>query len=135
MTDLVIAEDDVKLVKSLEDVALPLKAAAVPDKGTMCTFVQGEGLQVAADDARAWGLLVTKDGASRVGTIVRKGLVYLGDALDAMDVNDPVYVSETNAGILADAGGVGIDPIGYVEAGYGVSGGVTGIQKLLRLDL
>lgn len=62
-------------------------------------------------------------------TILRRGIVDLGSALDAMNFGDVVYLNDTGGSIGTAAGTVS-KPIGTVVAGYGN----TTMDKFLRID-
>jgi hypothetical protein len=73
--------------------------------------------------------IVNANAANVTTTLVRKGVLDVGDALAGMDYGDPVYLSDT-AGKMADA-----DPGGSVVIGEVIPGwGDTTADKLLRVD-
>jgi hypothetical protein len=63
-------------------------------------------------------------------TAVRKGVVDLGDALDALAFNAVVYASDTD-GTLGDAAGTVSKVVGEVIPAFGA----TTADKLLRVNL
>lgn len=81
-------------------------------------------------EARAIGMLISKNGAGTAGTVLRKGLAYVGDAVDADDYDDPVYLSDTD-GVSADAAGT----VSTIVARIVPAWGSTTAAKLLRIDL
>lgn len=81
--------------------------------------------------ARAIGVAV--NGTAETGmrpTIVRKGIVDLGAALDGVAYGADIYIGDT-AGTLSDTAGTVSKVVGTVVPGYG---NVTP-DKLLRVDL
>lgn len=76
------------------------------------------------------GIALTTCGVREACTFLRKGLVDLGDVMDAMAVLDLVYISDT-AGRLADAQVNGVAAIGTVYPVWGA----TAVDKVLRIDL
>ncbi len=88
-------------------------------------------LATTAANARANGIAI--NGTAETGmqpTIVRKGIIDLGDALDALAYGADVFLSDT-AGTLSDTAGTSSKVIGTVVPGYA---SVTP-DKLLRVDL
>lgn len=63
-------------------------------------------------------------------TVVMRGILDVGDALDGMDYGDPVYLA-ADPGELADDGGANNVLVGEVVPGWGA----TTADKLLRLEL
>ena len=83
-----------------------------------------------AAEARVAGILLNTVAANRTGTVLRTGIVDMGDILGDLDYDADVYLSATD-GLLADAG-VGTSKIvGTVFPGFGN----TTPDKLLRVDL
>ena len=77
------------------------------------------------------GVAVNSDSAGyRAVTIIRQGIVWLGDALDSLDYGDPVYLSDTD-GTLADAAGTTSVEIGVVTALHDMGS----VSKALRVQL
>lgn len=77
-----------------------------------------------------FGGIVTGDDGANTLTLVRKGLVDVGDALAAMSFGDVVYLSDTD-GILDTASGTVTVQIGHVVPGWGA----TTPDKLLAVDV
>jgi hypothetical protein len=72
-----------------------------------------------ASPLRAWsGVSVRSvNGANLAMTVISQGIVDLGDALDSMDFNDPIYLDEVGA--LADAPTASPIIVGRVIPGWG----------------
>ena len=66
-------------------------------------------------------------------TVVRKGIVNVGDALDALAFGASVFLSDTD-GLLADTAGTVSTKVGEVVAGFNADAGLSP-DKLLRIDL
>ena len=132
MTDLVIDFTEVKAVEVIEQFTGPTDEAIVP--GDYCRFdtttgkiTKGKGTTAA--EARKGGLCISEL-AGRV-TFVRKGIVFLGAALDALTYDDDVFLSDTD-GTLADAAGTVSLIVGTVVPLYGY---LPNAKRGLRLDL
>jgi hypothetical protein len=81
--------------------------------------------------ARCVGIAVSSTSRQpNAQTIVRKGILDVGEALAALDYGVEVYLSDTD-GRLADAAGTVSKVVGTVVPGYGN----TTPDKLLRVDL
>lgn len=84
-----------------------------------------------AAEARCMGLNVTKaTAANQTATVVRKGILDVGNALADLTYDDDVYLSDTD-GTLSDTAGSTSKLIGTVVPGYGN----TTPDKLLRVNL
>lgn len=84
-----------------------------------------------AAEARAIGLaLTTATYAGQAITVIKKGIVDVGDALDGLNYDQAVYLSDTD-GTLADAAGTVSVVVGRVVPGWGA----TTADKLLLVDL
>jgi len=135
MADLTITAADVAAVEIIEKVTGP--AAAAIDAGEACYIVAASGkYNLADEDASApvndvEGVAINSANAAGITTtLVRKGVLDVGDALAGMDYGAEVYLSAT-AGKLADA-----DPGNTVVVGQVIPGwGYTTADKLLRVDL
>lgn len=88
------------------------------------------GNATAAAEARSGGLALRTVAAGEAVTVLRKGIVDVGDALAALTYDDDVYLSDTD-GTLADAAGTVSKIIGTVVPLWGA----TTADKALRLDL
>lgn len=84
-----------------------------------------------AAEARVRGIAVRAANVANVEvTILSKGYLDVGDALDALTYDDDVFLSDTD-GTLADTTGTVSTIVGTVVPGYGS----TTPDKLLRVDL
>lgn len=77
------------------------------------------------------GIALNTIAANETTTFVRKGLLNVGSALDALAYGATVYLSDTADGILADTAGTVSTVVGYVVPGYAS----TTPDKLLFVDL
>jgi predicted RecA/RadA family phage recombinase len=133
MTDLTIVAADVAPVRVIEQHTLP--AAAAITVGAV-VYIDSAGKFALADGssagpAAAYGIAMEKaTEANEAITAVRKGIVDLGDALDALAFGASVYLSDTNTGILGDVAGTVSKVVGTVIPGWGA----TAADKLLRVD-
>jgi hypothetical protein len=108
MADLTVVAADVAPVRVIEQHTLPAAAAitigAVVYIDTNGKFALADAS--AAPTAGAYGIAIQKaTEAGEAVTAVRKGLVDMGDALDALAFGASVFLSDTNTGILGDAAG------------------------------
>ena len=135
MSDLSITASDVAAVEVIEQVSGPVAAAV--DAGEVCYIVAANGKYNLADQGESAPVndpegVAIVDGslANATVTLVRQGVVDLGNALDGMDYGATVYLSDT-AGKLADA-----DPGNGIVVGEVVPiWGETTADKALRVDL
>lgn len=81
-----------------------------------------------AGESRDGGIALETATAGATVTAVRRGIVDLGDALDALAYDADVFLSDTD-GTLADAAGTVSKVIGTVVPAFGA----TTADKLLRL--
>ncbi len=81
---------------------------------------------------RIWGILVSKDGASVGGTVIRKGVID-GFDLSGMNYDAPVYLSDTDGTLNTSAGTVSTI-IGRVIPAHAQTLG-NSPDKLLYVDL
>lgn len=88
----------------------------------------------AAGEARNGGIALRSVVAGQELTILRKGILFLGDALDALTFDDDVFLSDTD-GTLADAAGTVSVIVGTVVPLYGQAGPGGAPDKGLRVDL
>jgi hypothetical protein len=96
---------------------------------TTGTLALGNG--TTAPESQIVGVAISE--ANQAGitiTAVRKGVVDLGDALDALAFNAVVYASDTD-GTLGDAAGTVSKVVGEVIPAFGA----TTADKLLRVNL
>lgn len=137
MADITITPADVKLVKSFEQYTAP--AGEVIDAGELVYIDPTTGHLLLADasaagTARAWGMALTN--AAVIGqttTVVRKGIIDVGNGLGGLTYDHDLWVSIT-AGKVCDTAPVAPDIIkvvGQVLPAYGF----TTPDKLLFIDL
>lgn len=131
MTDLVITS--VRIVESIEQFDLPEAEALAPGNAVRINTTDGKatganGTTLA--EAACVGVIAEEDEAGAVVTIIKQGLLDVGEALAALDYGDPVYLSDTDK-TLADAAGTVEKEIGYVAPGWGA----TTADKLLRVHI
>lgn len=84
--------------------------------------------------ARAEGVALTATGASQTVTVVRKGYLDVGNALDSLNFGTPVWVSDDTAGGIASAMNSTASTklvVGTVVPAFGA----TTADKLLRVDM
>ena len=84
-----------------------------------------------AAEGRAAGILLNTAATGRTGTVLRKGIVDLGDIFSALTYDQAVYLSDTD-GLLRDASGSTGKIIGAVVPAHAYVGTS---DKLLRVDL
>ena len=91
-------------------------------------FVLGNGTTAA--EARSGGIALNSVASGETLTVLKKGEVDLGDALDSLTYDDDVFLSDTD-GTLADSAGTVSKIVGTVVTGYANSTP----DKLLRVNL
>ncbi len=134
MADLTITAADVQVVKVIDQVTGPVAAAV--DAGEACYIVAASGEYNLADENGSAplndpeGVAVTNGNQAHITvTLVRKGILDVGEALAGMDYGATVWLSAT-AGKLADA-----DPGNSIVIGEVIPGWAhTTADKLLRVD-
>ena len=134
MADLVITEADVAVVKAIEQFTLPSDEAFGAGEVIRLATATGKatpGNGSSAGEARVLGIAAkAAEFAGDVVTIIKKGILDLGDALDALAYDDDVFLSDTD-GTLADTAGTVSVVVGRVIPGWGA----TTADKLLLVDL
>lgn len=136
MANLTITAADVAPVEIIEQKTLP--AAATFEAGAYVRpdsngeWVTGSAVAGGADIGNLPGIAL-RDAkfVNQAVTVIRKGTLDLGDALDGLAVDAAVYLSDTE-GTLADTTGTVSTIVGYVDVIHGETGGP---HKVLRLDL
>lgn len=134
MANLTVVAAKVAPVQILEKFTGPAAEAITKGQYVRYNVTNGKielGNGTLAAEARAGGIAI--EGASVAGvtvTAVRKGLIDVGDALDALTYDDDVFLSNTD-GVLADVAGTVSTIIGTVVPAWGA----TTADKLLRVDL
>lgn len=136
MADLAVTAADVAAVRVIEQITAP--AAEAIDAGEVVRYDTATGRLAlgngtTAAEARVVGVAINS--ASQAGdtiTAITQGIVDLGDALDALDYDAPVYASDTDGTLGGAAGDATVDVIvGRVIPGWGH----TTADKLLRVAL
>jgi hypothetical protein len=134
MANLTVVAADVRPVSVIEQFTGPAAEAILPGHYVRFNVTTGrieKGNGTTAAEARKGGIALTE--ATQAGdtlTAVRKGILDMGDALDALTYDDDVFLSDTDA-TLADTAGTVSTIVGTVVPGNGS----TTPDKLLRVDL
>jgi hypothetical protein len=136
MADLSITATDVAPVLVVEQITAPTDEVITTGQAVRLNTTTGKLTKAngsSAAEARMKGIAVEPaEVAGMTITAIVKGIVDLGDALDALTYDDDVYLSDTD-GTLGGAAG---DSTQTKIAGTVVPGwGATTADKLLRLDL
>lgn len=136
MTNLTITAADVAIIEVHEQATAPaaatFSAGAYVRPDTNGKWVTGSAVAGGADVGNTPGIAVkTATVAGEAITVLRKGILYLGAALDALAFDAPVYLSDTE-GTLADAQGTVAKIVGHVVA---IHADESGAKKALRIDL
>lgn len=137
MANLTITPADVRIVRMVE---------MLPDGPANEALNAGETVRLdtstgkytpangtASGEARVVGIACnTVDYANGTLSVMRKGILDVGDALDALAYDLPIYMSDTDGTLSDGAGDSTVDVvIGRVVAGWGDTAG----DKLLLVDL
>ncbi len=133
MANLTVTASQVAAVEIIESITAPLaEAIAIGQMARLDTSNGRLTLAKAttAAEARVRGMLISKDGGGTVGTVVKRGLVNVGEALAGLGYDADVYLSDTD-GTLDDGAGTVSRIVGYVAGGFGA----TTADKLLKLEL
>jgi hypothetical protein len=135
MADLTIVAARVALVRGDDEHQETAPASAAIDAGSLCYIdTNGKWAEADADTAAQvnghWGIAInTATTANEAITCAMKdSLLDLGDALDALAFNAPVYASNV-AGNIGDAAGTTSQIVGRVVPGWGS----TTPDKLLQI--
>lgn len=130
MAAIAVNERFVKLVRVDQSMA-PAVSAAPLDAGTVVS--QGADGRYVAGGTDGLGIVVeTVLSANAPISVLKKGLLDLGDAIQGMAPNAPVYA--TAAGVLDDAA-TGNTRVGTIEAGRGQLNPDNAERNYLRVDL
>lgn len=131
MANLTITAADVAPVKVIEQYTAPNGESLT--KGMYGRYSSAgkfeKGKATTAGEVGFGGIVISDDGAQTV-TVMRKGIVDLGEALASLAYGAAVYLSDTDA-TLADAAGTVSTIVGHVIAGWGA----TSADKLLSVDV
>lgn len=134
MTDLVIDSTKVREIEVIEQFTGPAAEAIEAGDYVRLNPTTGKiekGNATTAAEARKGGPALTSAvQANDTITFLRKGIVWVGDALDALTFDDDVFLSNTD-GTLADAAGTVSLVVGTVVPLYGQSA----YKRGLRVDL
>lgn len=131
MADLVITPAKVAPVRVIEQFTAPAAEAIDAGEYVRIDTTTGKaalGNGSSAGEARLGGIAINSAVAGQAVTVVRYGVIDVGDALDALTYDDDVYLSDTD-GKLADAEGTVGVYVGTVVPGWGN----TTADKLLRV--
>lgn len=131
MADLTITT--VRIVESNEQFDLPEGEALAIGNAVRIDASTGKATgsnATTATEALIVGIVAEEDEAGVVVTVVKQGLLDVGEALAGMDYGEPVYLSDTDK-TLADAAGTVSKVIGFVAPGWGH----TTPDRLLRVNL
>lgn len=137
MTDLVVTAAEVAPVTVEESISGYAAEAIAAGQYVRLDTTTGQlalGNGTAAGEARAGGIALRSVVAGQELTILRKGEIYLGDALDALTFDDDIFLSNTD-GTLADAAGTVSVIVGTVVPLYGQGGPGSAPDKALRVQL
>lgn len=102
---------------------------AVRVDATTGKYTPGNATDTTENQVRGIALHVA-DYANATISAIKRGIIDIGDALDALNYGVPVYLSNTD-GVLADAAGTQAVIVGYVIPGWGDTAG----DKLLLVNL
>jgi hypothetical protein len=136
MTNLAITAADVRIVRIVEMLpdgpANEALNAGEPVRLDTTTGKYTPANGTAAGEARVVGIAVnTAYVANETISVMRKGILDIGDAMDALAYDLPIYMSDTD-GTLADDASSTVDVVvGRVVAGWADTAG----DKLLLVDL
>jgi hypothetical protein len=135
MADLTIDPLTVRPIEVIEQITLPSNAVCDRGEPVYLNTTTGKlerGNAGAAGTADIVGVAMTKTTpAGMPSTVIRKGTVHLGAALDALAFGATVYLSNTT-GKLADAAGTVSVVIGKVVPIFARADGLA--DKALRID-
>jgi hypothetical protein len=134
MADLTITGTEVAPVEVFEQWTGP--AGATFSAGAMVRIDTATGKVVGADasttdTARVMGMAIKGAGyVNETVTVVKRGVIDVGDALAALAYDAPVYLAPTNLKLASTASTISVI-VGRVVPGWGA----TTADKLLRLDV
>ncbi len=135
MADLVIDPKTVAPIHVIEQITAPTGVSLTKGEAVIYDPTSGrlaKGNAGAAATADCIGIAISNtDQTAGVTTVVRKGYVNLGNALDALAFGAKIYLSNA-AGKLADGPGTTNVIIGTVVPHYGATGTP---DKVLRVNL
>lgn len=130
MADLAIT--GARPVEVVEQFTGPLAEAATAGTYGRLNVTSGQvekGNATSAAEARRGGILISDGVAGQAVTVVKRGIVDVGNALSALAYDQDVYLSDTD-GKLADAAGTTSVVVGKVVPGWNA----TTADKLLCVE-
>lgn len=134
MADLSVTSSKVRPVQVFEQITCAAGATITAGQVVRLDATSGKLVLAQADtaaNARAIGIAISDTAKTgNVTTVVRRGVLDVGNALDGLNYGVDVYLSNT-AGVLADAAGTTPKIVGRVIPGYGA----TTPDKLLYVEL
>lgn len=137
MTELAITAADVRIVR-IEEMLPDGPANEALNAGEPIRIDTTTGYYTPANgtdaaEARVVGIACnTADYANATISVMKRGVLDLGDALDALAYDLPIYMSDTDGTLSDGAGDSTVDVVvGRVIAGWGDTSG----DKLLLVDL
>jgi hypothetical protein len=134
MTNLVITASAVAIVKEFESLTLPVDEAVTAGQAGRLATATGKLTKAngsGAAEARAVGVFVRSSRfVGEAVTLIKRGVLDLGSALDGLDYDAIIYLSDTD-GTLADSVGTVSTKIGRVIPAFGN----TTADKLLYVDM
>jgi len=134
MSDLTVTASDVAAVQIFEQWTAPAAETFSAGEAIRLDTSTGKatpGNATGAAEARVTGIAIeTANVANETITIVKRGILDLGDALDSLDYDAAVYLSNTDGTLGTAAATVSII-VGRVVPGWGH----TTADKLLWVDL
>ena len=134
MANLSITAADVAVIEAIEMITAPEEETLSPGQYarynvTNGTFEKGNGSDAA--ESRKGGLVVKREGDGMV-TVLRKGIVDLGNALTSEAYDKDVFLSDTDGRLAQSAGSVTL-VVGTVVPIWSNPSAVP--DKALRIDL
>lgn len=132
MANLTITAAEVAIVKSYQQWTAPLAETIAVGEAVRIDTSTGKITPANGTDAaesRFWGILASIDGAGITGTVIKEGVIDVGNALSALAFDAPVYLSDTD-GTLADAAGTVTVIVGRVVPAWAAG---ASADKLLHI--
>jgi len=133
MATLTVTAARVALVEQIEKFSGPAAEAITAGQYVRYNTTSGKielGNGTDTTENRSGGIALNSAGIGETVTVLRKGIVDLGDALGDLTYDDDVFLSDTD-GVLADTAGSASKIVGTVVPIWGH----TTADKALRLDL
>lgn len=134
MADLAITASAVAIVKEIESITLPAGEAVTAGQVgrlVVATGLAGLGNGTTKAEARVFGVAARSTRfVNEAMTFIKRGYIDLGAALDAVAIDAPIYLSDTD-GTLADTPGTIAVIVGRVVPAFGN----TSADRLLYVDI